>query len=115
MGDKTLDLALVYSMTQSPFTTVTLEEFLRQPETEPASEYIDGKIFQKPMPRGKHSILQGELVSGVNLVLKPRRIARTFPELRCTFGGRSIVPDVAVFEWKNIPTDESGEVMDVFS
>jgi Uma2 family endonuclease len=67
------------------------------------------------MPRGKHSVLQGKLVSGVNLVLKPRRIARAFPELQCTFGGRSIVPDVAIFEWKNIPTDESGEVMDVFS
>jgi Uma2 family endonuclease len=27
-----------------------LEEFLAMPETEPASEYNDGKIWQKPMP-----------------------------------------------------------------
>ena len=35
----------------------TLEEFLQLPETKPASEYIDGKIYQKPMPQGKHSTL----------------------------------------------------------
>ena len=67
------------------------------PETEPASEYIDGEIIHKPMPQGKHSVIQGELVSTINTVVKSRRIARAFPELRCTFGGRSIVPDVSVF------------------
>jgi Uma2 family endonuclease len=35
---------------------LTLAEFLKLPETEPASEYIDGQIVQKPMPR-KHSAL----------------------------------------------------------
>ena len=34
---------------------LTLSEFLNLPETEPASEYIDGQIIQKPMPQGKHS------------------------------------------------------------
>jgi Uma2 family endonuclease len=84
------------------------------PETEPASEYIDGQIIQKPMPQGKHSIIQGEMVSTVNLTVKPKRIARAFPELRCTFGGRSIVPDVSVFTWQRIPRDENGEVANVF-
>ena len=28
----------------------TLEKFLKLPETKPAREYIDGKIYQKPMP-----------------------------------------------------------------
>jgi Uma2 family endonuclease len=26
-------------------------------------------------------------------------------ELRCTFGGRSIVPDISVFEWSRIPVN----------
>lgn len=35
---------------------LTLEEFLKLPETKPASEYVNGKIIQKPMPQGEHSI-----------------------------------------------------------
>ncbi|WP_066383524.1 Uma2 family endonuclease [Anabaena sp. CA = ATCC 33047] len=95
-------------------TTLTLEEFLRLPETKPASEYIDGQIIQKPMPQGKHSLIQGELVPAINLVVKPRRIARAFPELRCTFGDRSILPDIAVFVWSRIPRDQNGEVANTF-
>jgi Uma2 family endonuclease len=36
------------------------------------------------------------------------------PELRCTFGGRSVVPDVAVVAWNRIPMDEGGEPEDNF-
>jgi Uma2 family endonuclease len=63
---------------------LTLEEFLKLPETKPASEYIDGRIIQKPMPQGKHSKLQGRLVTAINAVVEPPRIALAFPELRCT-------------------------------
>ncbi|MBD2433401.1 MULTISPECIES: Uma2 family endonuclease [Fischerella] len=101
-------------MVQLPTKTLTLEEFLKLPETKPASEYINGQIIQKPMPQGKHSILQGELVSSINAVVKPKKTALAFPELRCTFGGRSIVPDVAVFAWKRIPIDENGDIANVF-
>jgi Uma2 family endonuclease len=31
---------------------ITLEEFLELPETKPASEFVDGQILQKPMPKG---------------------------------------------------------------
>lgn len=101
-------------MIQTPSKTLTLDEFLKLPETKPASEYVDGKITQKPMPQGKHSIFQGELVTNINAVLKPKRIARAFPELRCTFGGRSTVPDVSVILWGRIPRDENGEVSNAF-
>ena len=93
---------------------ITLEEFLALPETKPASEYLDGKIIQKPMPKGKHSIIQAELIIALNGTLKPQKIARAFPELRCTFGGRSIVPDVSVFTWEKIPRDSNGEIADSF-
>jgi Uma2 family endonuclease len=101
-------------MVQTPITRLSLGEFLQLPETTPASEYIDGKIILKPMPQGKHSAIQGELVPAINQVVKPKQIARAFPELRCTFGERSIVPDIAVFLWQRILRDENGEVANAF-
>ena len=102
-------------MIQAPSKTLTLAEFLQSPETKPASEYVDGQVTQKPMPQGKHSVIQGELVLAINGIVKRRRIARAFPELRCTFGGRSTVPDIAVFLWNRIPRDKNGEVANTFS
>ncbi|MBD1942681.1 Uma2 family endonuclease [Coleofasciculus sp. FACHB-712] len=101
-------------MVRTPSKPLTLEEFLKLPETKPASEYIDGQIIQKPMPLGKHSIIQTELPTAINAVVKPQRVARAFSELRCTFDGRSIVPDVSVFTWDKIPRDENGEIANVF-
>ena len=105
-------------MAQAMVTTsskpINLEEFLALPETKPASEYIDGQIIQKPMPKGKHSTIQGELIIALNSALKPQKTARAFPELRCTFGGRSTVPDVTVFTWDRIPRDDNGEIADSF-
>lgn len=102
-------------MVKSLSKSLTLDEFLTLPETKPSSEYINGQIIQKPMPQGKHSKLQGKLVTSINEVTEDHKIAFAFPELRCTFGGRSIVPDVAVFAWKRIPLDEGGDVANVFS
>lgn len=102
-------------MVQISSQVFTLKEFLELPETKPASEFVDGQILQKPMPQGKHSAIQGEFVPFVNAALKPSRIARSFPELRCTFGGRSVVPDVAVMAWNHIPRDGNGEVANTFS
>ncbi|MBW4614130.1 MAG: Uma2 family endonuclease [Desmonostoc vinosum HA7617-LM4] len=101
-------------MVKSPTKPLTLEEFLKLPETKPASEYINGQVIQKPMPQGKHSKLQGKLVTGINQVFEDNKIALAFPELRYTFGGRSTVPDVAVFAWERIPLDEHGDVANVF-
>ena len=101
-------------MVQVPEKTITLEEFLKQPETKPASEYINGQIIQKPMPQGKHSKLQGKLVTVINQLVEESKVAMAFPELRCTFGGSSVVPDVTVFAWERIPVDESGDIANVF-
>jgi Uma2 family endonuclease len=101
-------------MVQVPEKTITLEEFLKLAETKPASEYINGQVVQKPMPQGKHSIIQGELVTAINTVVKKQRVACAFPELRCTFGGRSLVPDVSVFVWDRIPVDNNGDIANVF-
>jgi Uma2 family endonuclease len=91
-------------------TTLTLADFLAQPETKPACEFIDGRVFQKPMPQGKHSQLQSALITTLNLAIKPQKLGCAFPELRCVFGDRAIVPDVVVLTWTQIPLDEDGEI-----
>jgi Uma2 family endonuclease len=89
---------------------LSLEDFLALPETTPASEYINGKIYQKPMPKGKHSLLQGRLNQTINQIGVAKKIAYSFPELRCSFNARSIIADIVVFEWENIPLDNKGEI-----
>lgn len=101
-------------MVQAPAKPLTLEEFLQLPETKPASEYIDGTILQKPMPKGRHSRLQGKLCGVINQVAEDSKIAYAFPELRCSFGGRSIIPDIAIFQWERIPFTSEGNVPDNF-
>ncbi len=102
------------AMVQTLTKPLTLTEFLQIPETKPASEFIDGDIIQKPMPQGKHSTLQLDLGSSINLALKAKRIARAYSELRCTFGGRSIIPDISVFIWEHIPLDRDRKVANLF-
>jgi Uma2 family endonuclease len=92
--------------------SLALEDFLKLPETKPVCEYINGKVFEKPMPKSKHSLLQSELCMAINAVSKPQKTAYAFPELRCTFGGRSLVPDLAVLCWENIKFDEEGVPLD---
>ena len=99
-------------MVQTPIRTVGLQEFLQQPETKPASEYIDGQIIQKPMPKTAHSVIQGDLTTAINAAIKNPRIGRALPELRCTFDDRSIVPDITVLPYEKIPRDKNGKVTD---
>lgn len=94
---------------------MTLEEFLRLPETKSASEYIEGRIYQKPVPQGKHSRLQTRLPAAINQQLEPQRLGGAFTELRCTFAGRSIVPDISVFTWERIPPDQNGDIQNEFT
>jgi Uma2 family endonuclease len=95
-------------------TQLSLAAFLEQPETQPASEYINGRIYQKPMPQGEHSILQIRLGTAINEVGLPQKLAHAFPELRCTFGGRSLVPDISVFQWSRIPRKDNGRIANKF-
>ena len=98
--------------TQTSPKTLSLEDFLRQPETEPASEYINGQVLQKPMPKSRHSRLQLKLAQIINDILEEAELGAAFPELRCTFSDRSIVPDIAVLRWENIEADEEGVPLD---
>lgn len=90
---------------------LTLEQFLALPyiEESPAWEFVRGEVTQKSMPGGKHSRIQSRLVGVINNVADSPYEALT--ELRCTVGGRSIVPDIAVLEQSQIPADENGEII----
>jgi Uma2 family endonuclease len=101
-------------MSATTLHSLTLEEFLKLPETKPASEYINGEIIQKPMPKGRHSRLQGKLCAAVNQVAEDKKIAYAFPQIRCSFGEGSIVPDVAIFLWRRIPFLIDDQVPDNF-
>jgi len=102
-------------MVQALSQPLTLAAFLQQPETKPACEYSNGEIIQKPIPKGRHSRLQAKLCTTINLVAEEAKLAYAFPELRCSFGTRSVVPDVAVFRWERILFTPEGEVPDQFA
>jgi Uma2 family endonuclease len=93
---------------------LTLEEFLALPEEKPALEYFAGTVTQKVAPKGRHSRLQYKLAEWFNRYGEPRRLVLAFPELRTTYGGSSLVPDVAIYRWERIPWTPDDEVEDEF-
>lgn len=94
---------------------ITLEEFLTLPETKPYSEYINGKIEQKHEPQGEHSTLQARLGTVINQVALPEKLGHAFTELRCTFAGQSLIPDLSIFTWERIPKTEKGRIANRFN
>ncbi|OUC16258.1 MAG: hypothetical protein B0A82_02670 [Alkalinema sp. CACIAM 70d] len=100
-------------MTASPTQILTLKDFLNLPSLEesPAWEYINGTALQKPTPKTRHSILQKRLLAEID---RHSQTYTALPELRCTFAGRSIVPDIAVIAWDRIPVNDLGEPEDNF-
>ena len=95
-------------------TCMTVEEFLALPEEKPALEFEDRVVSQKVSPKAQHSVLQLSFTERVNHQMVQLKLARAFQELRATFGGRSYVPDVAVFRWDRIPFLADGRVANDF-
>lgn len=95
-------------------THMTIDEFLKLPEEEPALEFEDGTVSQKVSPKGKHSRLQSEFEDHVRHPSEARKLAMAFPEIRTSFSGRSYVPDVAVYRWDRIPRDADGSIANDF-
>jgi Uma2 family endonuclease len=87
---------------------MTLEEFLKLPEDKPYLEYIDGRIEAKVSPQKEHSLLTLRLLERLNRWAEPARLGLAFPELRCTFAGRSIILDVVFLLKDHIEINERG-------
>ena len=84
------------------YQNLSLTDFLALPEEEPALEYFDGEVVQKPMPDGEHSRIQATFVRLIDNYAIPLRLAASFPELRGRYDDNSLVPDVAVYRWGRI-------------
>lgn len=93
---------------------LALEEFLQLPEEESSLEFVDGVISQKVSLKGRHSALQSALLQILNASAGQPESAWALPELRTTFAGASVVPDVSVYRRERIPVAASGEVADDF-
>lgn len=78
-------------------TKLTLAEFLRLPETKPASEYEDGEVCRKTMPTAWHGLIQRLLSFVFTVYLREHPIGDAGSEIRCIFGPsgreRTYVPD----------------------
>ena len=86
-------------------TRLTLDEFLKLPETEPPSEFIDGEIVQKMSPNWYHSRLVAELIAQLTLYLRTTAEGFVNAELRhiSESEARSFLPDVEVTLKRNMP------------
>ncbi len=93
---------------------LTLEKFLQISDIDvaPYQEFINGRIEVKVSPKFKHGVIEGRLVTYLNQFCEADGQGMALPELRCTFAGRSIVPDVAFLTDDHIATDERGEYID---
>jgi Uma2 family endonuclease len=60
---------------------------------------------------GKHSAIQTALTADIN---QQGKAVRALIRLRCTFGDRSLVPDISVFQTERIPRDSAGDIADDF-
>ena len=103
-------------MTTTQIKSITLESFLQESyiDDSPAWEYLNGEIQQKAMPSGQHSKIQYKFCETVNQSTEAAKIAYALPELRCNLGGRSLVPDIAVFYWNRIPLTSEGDIANYF-
>ncbi len=51
-------------------------------------------------------------MNDINAHAEARQLGQTFPELRCTFAGRSIIPDIVFLLDEHIESDERDEILD---
>jgi Uma2 family endonuclease len=93
---------------QMIYDDLTLKQFLRLPEAKPALESIDGKVA----PKRSHSVLATLLCTHMIGYSRPRKLGLVYIELRCTFGGRSLVPDLCFIPRGRIPRGPDGDPVD---
>ena len=87
---------------------LTLDEFMHLPETKPASEYMCGRVVQKPMPEWSHGTIQIYLGAVLLHFLTRTGLGRVLTEFRCIFGppggARAFVPDLVFIARDRLPT-----------
>jgi Uma2 family endonuclease len=96
--------------------SLTLDEFLLQPEEQPALEYERGVITQKMSPQPRHGKLQLTLCMRFESYGYPEQLASAFSETRVIWPIEAIsyVPDVVVYQPERVPSGPNGEIADYF-
>ncbi len=86
-------------MTSVAARPLTLEEFLALPEPEVPTEFVSGKVVEKPMPTHTHSAMVQALGSLLMAFLVKHRLGFVGPEARHLHRGeeRLYLPDLEVF------------------
>jgi Uma2 family endonuclease len=94
---------------------LTLQSFLEMPgiDDSPSLEFVDGKVARKAAPQKKHNALTAFFLTTLNQWAIPEGLGEAYPELRCTYAGRSIVPDVVFLLEEHIEVDADGSPSDV--
>lgn len=94
---------------------MTLNRFLKLPETKPALELFLGRVIQKVPPYPPHGLLKSKFAECINSYAMPRKLAIAFTETRASYDETALVPDVAVYRWHRVALDPTGRVADSFS
>jgi Uma2 family endonuclease len=91
---------------------LTLDQFLARPDIDrkPYLEFIDGHVEVKMSPQSRHGSLQVRLARALLNFAEPQDLGEVFSELRCTYAGRSILPDVAFVKRERVVLDAEGEL-----
>ncbi|MFN8558748.1 MAG: Uma2 family endonuclease [Dehalococcoidia bacterium] len=96
-----------------PAVKLSLDDFLALPETEPASELLDGEVVQKPMPTYEHGLIQSLLSFVLLTFLRAHPIGVVGSEVRCIFGPpgaeRPYVPDLVFIRSERAPRPGRGQ------
>lgn len=85
---------------------MTLDQFLELPETEPPSEFVCGRIVEKPMPTWFHSRIAARLAALLEMYLMEHDEGYVNVELRhaARAEARAYVPDLSVTRWERAPS-----------
>ena len=93
---------------------MTLADFLRMPEAEPALELYRGVVSQKMAAKGPHGAIQFELGRRIANAGDTGEPVRVFTETRISLGEESFVPDLIAYREHRVPSDDHGEIPDDF-
>jgi Uma2 family endonuclease len=85
--------------------TLTIDEFLALPETEPPSEFVRGEVIQKVAPSPKHAFIVAKIVSRLERYLADGSEAVVFSEARHVHreDERVFLPDINVTLSSRLP------------
>jgi Uma2 family endonuclease len=91
---------------------LTLEQFLRLPDTKPAQEFERGRVLQKLEPGARHARLQGEVAALIEMHCRPSRSAVTFIEAIVSWLDEDVsyIPDAIAYRRERVPIDADGYI-----